>query len=147
MKQGIYKVSGVTHSPAVEKARHYGRIAIVNGHTHVLEDTKDGFLSRAFPDGVVDDMKQRRWASLVTSPYFRVSTEGLIDQDAKDMPHPEVKPEEVFDVVDEHGTRQVLEAFGENLFLDNKRLDPRGVEELHRRIQLGELHLLPRAQP
>ena len=65
---------------------------------------------------------------------------------AEDMVQPEVRPEEIFDVVDENGTRKVLEAYGENLFLDGKRLDARGLEELRRRCHIGELHLLPRAQ-
>ncbi len=142
MKQGIYKISGT--QPGGGDSRHYGRLAVVNGHTQVLEDTKDGILHRAFPDGIVDDLKSRRWASLLQNPYFKVSTEGLLDDEAKEAIQPDVKPEEIFDVVDVSGTRQILEAFGENLFLDGKKLDPKALDELRRRIHIGELHLLPR---
>jgi hypothetical protein len=147
MKQGVYKIAGLVHGNGSDVVRkHYGRLAVINGHTQVLEDTRDGFLSRAFPDGVVDDRKQRRWSQMASSPYFHISTEGLVDEDPVDMPQPVVSPDEVFDVEDNYGTRQVLEAFGENLFLDGKRLSEQGVADLQRRVHLGELHLLPRHQ-
>lgn len=149
MKQGIYKIAMVQHGPgtADEAKRHYGRIAIVNGHSQVLEDTKDGFLSRSFPDGVVDDQKQRRWHQITNSPYFRVVPEGMLGVDAaEDMPQPEVKPEEIFDLVGENGLHKVLEAYGENLFLDGKKLDENALADMRRRINSGELHLLPRHQ-
>jgi hypothetical protein len=38
----------------------------------------------------------------------------------------------------------VLEVYGENLFLDGHRLSSQAVEEMRRRIGIGELHLLPR---
>lgn len=149
MKQGIYKISMVQHGPgtADETRRHCGRVAIINGHSHVLEDTKDGFLSRSFPDGVVDDQKQRRWHQMLNSPYFRVVPEGMLGVDAaEDMPQPEVKPEEIFDLVGEGGFRKVLEAYGDVLFLDGERLNEQQLNEMRRRIQIGELHLLPRHQ-
>lgn len=147
MRQGIYKIAAIEHSGDESVRRsHLGRLAVVNGHTQVLEDTKGGFLARSFPDGIVDDRKQRRWSSLLASPYFQVTAEGLVDADsAQDMQHPEVKPEEVFDVVDAQGSRQILEAYGDNLFLDGRRQSQADTEELQRRIHLGELHLLPRA--
>ena len=147
MRQGIYKIFGLEHAQdQLSKKRYYGRVAVVNGHTHVLEDTKDDFLSMAFPDGIIDSKKARRWDSMLQDPYVMVTTEGLIDQDAEDMEQPSLNPEEVFDVVDQNHTKQTLEAYGENLFLDGKRLDQKQVEEFSRRVRIGELHLLPRSQ-
>ena len=145
MRSGVYKIYGLEHAgDQVGKKTYYGRLAVVNGHTQVLEDTKDNFLSRAFPDGLVDDQKARRWHGLVSDPYVLVITEGLIDEAGDDMEQPDVNSEEVFDVVDHNGARQVLEAYGENLFLDGKKLDGRQIEEFQRRVRVGELHLLPR---
>jgi hypothetical protein len=145
MKQGVYKVSRVSHGDDDSEARqHVGRIAVVNGHTQVLEDTKDGFLSNAFPDGILDDQKQRRWAQMEHSPYFKISTDGLPGDEVKPMDQPQMKPEEVFDIVDSMNKKQVLEVYGENMFLDGARITPQQFQELEARVKVGELHLLPR---
>jgi hypothetical protein len=147
MKQGVYRICEVKHgADDTEMIRHIGRIVIINGHTQVLEDAKDGRLGRIFPDGLIDDQKQNRWHSLTTSPYFRVSAEGLIGEDPKEMEQPEVRPEEMFDLVDAVGEKKILESYGENLFMDGKRMTPEEVQKLQEDIRQGKQHLLPRVQ-
>lgn len=145
MKNGIYKIYSVQEDErGAESHRYLGRLAVVQGSTQVLEDHGDGIVSQMFPDGVVDAQKAQRLAQIQESPYFQVQEEGLIDnENQRPMPMPAPRPSEVFSVIDQHGQKQKLEAYGEDIFLDGKHLDPKALEQLQTQIRNKELHIRP----
>lgn len=146
MNQGVYKIYSVQEDEKGNEARRYlGRLAVIQGSTHVLEDHADGILPHMFPDGKLDEAKEQRFTSLQNSAYFQVQTEGLVDTDnVRPMSQPVVKPDEVFSVIDDKtGTKQKLEAYGDSVFLDGKHLDAKALEVLQTQVRNKELHLVP----
>lgn len=146
MNQGVYKVFGNTEDERGRPERvYYGRLAVIGGHTQVLEDHHDGLLPHMFPDGVVDARKSARLANLQGSPYFDVVPEGLVDDaEPKEMQMPKAVPDEVFAVVDQHGQQQHMEVFGDDVFLDGRHLGAREIELLQTQVRNKEIHLIPK---
>lgn len=141
MKSGIYRIYAVAHDGDDHEKQVLGRVVVSNGHTHVVED-RDGRLSRVIPDGYIDAQKAERWRQLSASAYYAVVSEA--DLEPEEIQQPEVKPDEVFEVIDDTlGTRRRLEVYADDLFLDDKHLEPREAEKLMNEIRLGHLHLIP----
>jgi hypothetical protein len=140
MKSGFYRI--YTISAGKPGKTYIGRVAVMNGHTEVLEDHGDGFVYRLIPDGPIDAAKSRKLDQIAQNPYLDLVNET--DLDAKAQPEPEIPPDEVFEVVDDHlGSRARLEVFGDQLFLDNKHLEDAEARHLLERVSRNELHLLP----
>lgn len=139
MEPGIYKFY-FERNGNHENRKYLGRIAAINGHTTVLED--HGGLAEAIPDGFLDDKKLKRWKQLETSAYYAVERE--VDLEPEEVKASPVKPDEVFEVKDDRlGSTSRLEIFGDEAFLDDKRLTPAQLEELMTNVRNKYLHLVP----
>jgi hypothetical protein len=145
MNQGVYKIFGIQEDEKGNEVRsYYGRLAVIGGHTQVLEDHHGGLVPQMFPDGLIDAEKTERFAQLQGSPYYAVVPEGIVDHgDPQQLQIPEPKPDEVFSVIDQHGQKQKLECFGEDIFLNGKHMTPRELETFQTQVRNKELHLVP----
>lgn len=139
MEPGVYKIY-FERGGQQQNRKYMGRIAVINGHTTVLEDHAD--LATVIPDGFVDDQKLRRWKQMEQSPYYSVEPE--VDLEPQEVKANPVKPDEVFMVRDDRlGTQSRLEIYGEEAFLDDKHLTPAQLEELMTNARNKYLHLIP----
>lgn len=139
MEPGIYKFYYERGGQPANR-KYLGRIAVINGHTTVLEDHAD--LAQVIPDGFIDDKKLKRWHQLENSAYYAVEPE--VDLEPNEVPADPVKPDEVFMLRDDRiGSESRLEIYGDEAFLDDKHLTPAQLEELMTNVRNKYLHLIP----
>ena len=144
MIPGVFKVWGILPDVSGEKLHFHGRLLVTEDSTYIVEDHHE-FLGRMFPDGPIDQQKERRWATLTRSPYLK------IEESKENEPQPEMaykseaKPEATFDLIDQQGKKHHLEVHADdNLWIDGQHISEKDAERIFEQVRNQELKLLPK---
>lgn len=147
LENGTFRIYHIETSGSQPKDRLIGRFLIDGKQFFILEDHED-LLESALPDGMLDNNHLNTIDKLNHSPYYKIIHENQLNQGhhdhlIEDLDIGPVEPEAEYILSGRNYAPERMEAYGDSILVDGKKLEDQEVQEIMSKVRSGEFKLIP----
>lgn len=146
LENGTFRLYHITDSNSKPQDRLVGRFLIDGKQFFILED-HEGLLENSLPDGLLDNHHLNVIDKLNHSSYYKIIHENQLNQGhhdhlIEDLDIGSVEPEAEYILSGRNYAPERMEAFGDSILIDGKKIEDSEVNEIMNKVRLGEYKLI-----